>query len=123
MHPIYQLCLLVFAKSYENDYQTKSSSPPLVVDSWYSRLPVSVRRRLFWCVTKCSYRFKMRSFSIIKPVLIQGIIHTKSRLCGSGPLTNDSTMHSKFLYIFANYVKRAIKHIIVHKCSVLLILG
>ena len=34
-------------------------------------------RRLFCCVRKWPYRFKMRSFSKIKPVLFQGLIHQK----------------------------------------------
>ena len=37
------------------------------------------QRRLFWCIRMQPYRSKVRSYSIIKTVLFQGMVYQKSR--------------------------------------------
>ena len=52
----------------------------VTIKTSFSWLNSDVQRRLFWCVRMWPYRSRVWSFRIIKPVLFQSLIHTKSRL-------------------------------------------
>ena len=65
-------------------------------------------RRVFWCVRTWPYRCKVWTFSIIEPVLFQGLIHHKKAASGWGknPFPVEEKIHLQYLCRKSSVIRR-----------------